>query len=419
VFGYPEQVEWSRGNKPTAQTPKALEKSKTSRYCGTDTLAEFGGAMLAEGTMKKLLWAIGLFMLSFALGTRSHAETVNRIVATVDDEPITLWDVKAFGKNPGQRGMFTPPEGMAGMSERDILEILIMNKLIGKEVETQGIKAKDSDIDSYIERIKTQGNLDDEQFAAALQSQGLTMENYRKQVAEEIERALLVNREIGSRVNVTPEDVERYYKEHAEDYSQPEQVRVRHIFLPLSPSAPAEEEKEAITQIEDIRKRALAGEDFAALADAHSRGPGAGQGGDLGYFKKGQMAKEIDEVAFSLKPGDISPPFRTAVGFHLIKVEEHMSAGQKTLDPEVTEEIKRKLYNDALRKRYERWFQEDLRFRHHIENFLTASTSRSSPVTTNATDTSSPGTESTPSESTEKQQETKSERGFFRRLLPF
>jgi parvulin-like peptidyl-prolyl isomerase len=245
------------------------------------------------------------------------------------------------------------------------------------------------------------------------------MENYRKQVAEEIERALLVNREIGSRVNVTPEDVERYYKEHAEDYSQPEQVRVRHIFLPLAPSAPAEEEREAITQIEDIRKRALAGEDFAALADAHSRGPGAGQGGDLGYFKKGQMAREIDEVAFSLKPGEISQPFRTGVGFHLIKVEEHMSAGQKTLDPEVTEEIKRKLYNDALRKRYERWFQEDLRFRHHIENFLTASASHPSPATTQATDTSSPDTESSPSTSTEKQEETKNERGFFRRLLPF
>jgi peptidyl-prolyl cis-trans isomerase SurA len=294
-----------------------------------------------------------------------------------------------------------------------------MNKLIGKEVETQGIKAKDSDIDSYIERIKMQGNLDDEQFAVALQSQGLTMENYRKQVAEEIERALLVNREIGSRVNVTPEDVERYYKEHAEDYSQPEQVRVRHIFLPLSPSAPSEEEQEVLTQIEDIRKRALAGEDFAALADAHSRGPGAGQGGDLGYFKKGQMAKEIDEVAFGLKPGDISQPFRTGAGVHLLKVEEHASAGQKKLDPETTEEIKRRLYNDALRKRYERWFQEDLRFRHHIENFLTASASHSSPAITKTTDTSSPSTEGTPSAPTEKQEETKSERGFFRRLLPF
>ncbi|MBI3300791.1 MAG: peptidylprolyl isomerase, partial [Deltaproteobacteria bacterium] len=303
----------------------------------------------------------------------AHAEVIDRIVATVDDEPITLQDLRTFGKLPGQRGLFLPQEGTAGMSDRDILEMLIMNKLIGKEVETQGLKAKEADIDNYIERIKVQSNLDDDQFKAALANQGMTMEGYRKQVAGDIERVLLVNREIGSRVNVTPQDIERYHKEHAADYAKPEQVRVRHIFLPLSPAAPADEEKEVLGQIEDIRKRALAGEDFATLADTYSQGPGAGQGGDLGYFKKGQMTKEIEDVAFALKPGEISQPFRTRVGVHLLKVEEHSQPGQQALDAETTEEIKRKLYNDALRQRYERWFQEDLRFRHHIDNFLTAS----------------------------------------------
>ena len=349
----------------------------------------------------------------------SHAEVINRIVATVDDEPITLQELRTFGKLPGQRSLFLPQEGVAGMSERDILDALIMNKLVSKEVEAQGFKAKETDIDNYIERIKAQGNLNDEQFQTALASQGLTMESYRKQVAEEIERALLINREIGSRVNVTPQDIERYYKEHDADYAQPEQVRVRHIFLPLSPAAPADEEKEVLGQIEDIRKRALAGEDFATLADTYSQGPGAGQGGDLGYFKKGQMAKEIDEVAFALKPGEISQPFRTNVGVHLLKIEEHSSAGQQTLSAEVSEEIKRKLYNEALRQRYERWFQEDLRFRHHVENFLVASSGGSSTgtlrQTTAAADDSQAG--ETPTSATAEKAEKK--KGFFRRLLPF
>jgi len=244
------------------------------------------------------------------------------------------------------------------------------------------------------------------------------MEGYRKQVAEEIERALLVNREIGSRVNVTPEDIERYYKEHAADYTQPEQVRVRHIFLPLSPAAPADEEQAVMGQIQDIRKRALAGEDFATLADTYSQGPGAGQGGDLGYFKQGQMAKEIEEVAFALKPGEISQPFRTNVGVHLLKVEEHSSAGQQTLSAEVSEGIKRKLYNEALRQRYERWFQEDLRFRHQVDNFLTASSGGSSGGTLRqpspAADSQAGETPtSAPAEKAEKK------KGFFRRLLPF
>jgi peptidyl-prolyl cis-trans isomerase SurA len=373
--------------------------------------------MLAGKDMKKTMVLLCASMLVW--GTSGQAEVLNRIVATVDDEPITLHEVRTFGKVPGQQGLFLPAEGIAGMSERDILDALIMNKLISKEVEAQGIKAKEADVDSYIERIKAQSNLDDEQFTAALANQGMTMESYREQVAEEIERALLVNREIGSRVNVTPQDIERYYKEHAEDYTRPEQVRVRHIFLPLSPAATPQQEQEVLAQIEDIRNRALAGEDFATLADTYSLGPGAGQGGDLGYFKKGQMAPEIEEVAFALKPGDISQPFRTNAGVHLLKVEEYTEAGLQKLDPETTEQIKRKLYNEALRQRYERWFQEDLRFRHHVENFLTASSGTVRREVRQAS-TSAGSQDATPSATpTAENAEEKKERGFFRRLLPF
>ncbi len=363
--------------------------------------------MVAEGVMKKLIFLLiaitWIWPWSYA-----QAEVLNRIVATVDDEPITLHEVRAFGKAPGQRAMFMPQEGAGGMSDRDILEVLIMNKLVGKEVETQGIKAKDEDIDSYIERIKTQGNLNDEQFKTALASQGITLENYRKQVADEIERALLVNREIGSRVNVTPQDVERYFKENNKDYAQAEQVRIRHIFLPLAMGG----EKELGAQAEDIHKRAVAGEDFGKLADQYSQGPGAGQGGDLGYFKKGQMSKEIEDVAFSLKPGEVSRPFRAANGLNLIKVEEHTQPGEQILDPETAEQIKRKLYNDALKQRYDRWFQEDLRFRHNIENFLIASSGSVSNKTLKKTSAANSGQAVAQAQESE-------QKGFFRKLWPF
>ena len=178
--------------------------------------------------------------------------------------------------------------------------------------------------------------------------------------------------------------------------SSDEQVHVRHIFLPLPPAASPDEEKEVLQQITDIRKRTQDGEDFATLATAHSRGPGADQGGDLGFFKKGQMAKEIDDVAFSLKPGEVSQPFRNNAGVHLIKVEERTGSTSKpvaasasapekkntsAIDPAVAEQIKQKLYNEALRQRYERWFQEDLRFRHQVENFLVADSSSATSFT--------------------------------------
>ncbi|MGH9427429.1 MAG: peptidylprolyl isomerase, partial [Terriglobia bacterium] len=336
--------------------------------------------------MKRIFLLLSVGIL--ACVAQSHAEVLNRIVATVDDEPITLHEVRNFTKGAGgQQSMMIPPEALAKMSDKEILEALIMNKLVNKEVQTQGLKAREEEINSYIERIKAQSNLTDEQMKEALAKQGFSMEGYRKQVAEEIERAMLINREIGSRVNVTPQDVERYYKEHggsggdsnsdgdgsssetrseeSATVSSDEQVHVRHIFLPLSPAASDDEEKEVLQQIADLRNRIQGGEDFATLAIAHSRGPGADQGGDLGFFKKGQMSKEIDDVAFSLKPGEVSQPFRNNAGVHLIKVEERTGATAKpaaapasekkntsAIDPAVAEQIKQKLYNEALRQRY-------------------------------------------------------------------
>ncbi len=300
--------------------------------------------------------------------TSSQAEVINRIVATVDGAPITSHEMQGFREVAGASPM-APAGGVAGMSDKEVLEALVMQKLIRKEVEKQGMKAKKADIDGYIARIQAQSNLNDEEFEAALTEQGMTMEAYRERVATEVEQAMLMSREIGSRVNVTPEDVQRYYDEHIDEYTQPAQIRIRHIFRPLSPSASEREEQETVGLVHQVRQRALGGENFGNLASQHSLGPGANSGGDLGYFERGQMPEGIEQVAFSLENGDISQPFRTNSGMHLLKVEDKRNAGLQPLET-VSEEIKNKLYNEALRDRYTRWFNEDLRFRHHVEDFL-------------------------------------------------
>lgn len=313
-----------------------------------------------------------LFAVLFAVAT-SQAETLNRIVATVDGEPLTLRELDTFSQQMGDRAAMMHPQGAAGMTQRDFLDALIMNKMIRHEVETQGLSAKAEDIDSYIQRIKDQGGLDDAQLEQALADQGMSVEAYRQQIREEIERALLVNREIGSKVNVTPQDIQRYIDTNSDEFDTPDQIRIRHIFLPLPPVAPEEEEKRVIGLIEDIHTRAVGGEDFAALATQHSLGPGAEQGGDLGFFEQGQMAYEIEDVAFSLKEGEVSQPFRTDTGVHLIKVEEIRRAGTDVSEA-TREEIRKRLYDQKLAERYRTWFQDDLRFRHHVELFLTSRT---------------------------------------------
>lgn len=309
----------------------------------------------------------------------SRAEVINRIVATVDGTPITSYEMQGFREVAGASPM-APAGGAAGMSDKEVLDALIMQKLVRKEVEKQGMKAKKADIDGYIARIQAQSNLNDEEFEAALVEQGMTMEAYRERVATEVEQAMLMSREIGSRVNVTPEDVQRYYDEHIDEYTHPAQIRIRHIFRPLSPSASEIEEQETLGLVYQVRQRALGGENFGNLASEYSLGPGAESGGDLGYFERGQMPEGIEQVAFSLENGDISQPFRTNSGMHLLKVEDKRNAGLQPLET-VSEEIKNKLYNEALRDRYARWFNEDLRFRHHVDNFLEVSEDFGSGIT--------------------------------------
>ena len=105
--------------------------------------------------MKKMLLLFSIGMLTY--GAQSHAEVLNRIVATVDDEPITLHELRNFTKGTGgQQNAMIPPDALAKMTEKDILDAIIMNKLVSKEVQTQGIKAREEEINSYVERIKAQ-----------------------------------------------------------------------------------------------------------------------------------------------------------------------------------------------------------------------------------------------------------------------
>ncbi len=314
--------------------------------------------------------SLALVFAVLAMATVAQAETLNRIVATVDGQPITLRELDTFGSQMNNRAAMMYPQGAADMTRRDFLDALLMNKMIENEVDAQGLKATAEDVDSYIERIKSQGELDDEQLAAALADQGLTIEQYRKQIAQEIEQALLMNKEVSSRISITNEAVQRYYQAHQDDYAIPDQVRIRHIFLPVSPGADPGEMLKMTTLLETLHDRANRGEDFATLALTYSLGPGADQGGDLGFFERGQMDPAIEEMAFSIPEGEISPPFETSTGVHLIKVEERDIAGVKPL-AEVQEGIRSQLYNTELSKRYRRWFQDELRFRHHIEDFLT------------------------------------------------
>jgi len=295
-------------------------------------------------------------LLPVLLPSAVRAEVTNRIVATIDGAPVTAQELRRYAKEHGIEG---EPTARA-------LDTLITDKLLEKEIKSQGIAAHDDEIDRYIQEIQTRNGMDETRFNAALAQQGMTRESYRAKVKSEIEKAQLVNREIRQRVNVSPEEIRRYYDAHLDDYAIADRVKVRDIFFVVD----ADDDETAVSHVRtkalEVRGMALDGRDFAALARQFSEGPGADKGGELGTFGRGEMDRGLEEAVFGLEPGKVSEPVRTATGFHLLRVEQRIAAGHRPLE-EVKDDIREALYNEALERRFQDWLSRDLRERHHVE----------------------------------------------------
>ena len=312
--------------------------------------------------MKKTCILLGAWLALAA--ARVGAEVVNRIVASVDGEPITLYELSEFESR--QRSLLP---SMPRLAEKDALQALITEKLVAKEIVARGIRIRDEDIDRYVDHIKQQNHLNDDQLKEALKQQGMEYTKYREQVRQEIEKVQLLNREIRGKVTVSPEEVSRYYEAHKKDYERPGSIQVRQITLQLDPNAPEPIAAAVMERMQEIRKRLVKGEDFAAVAKQVSEDPLASDGGDLGEVEPSKLLPEFEVPLSKMKPGEISEPIRGKMGVHLLKLEKRTAEGYQP-ESEVAADIKEKLYNQALEERYRRWILEDIQKHHYIETKL-------------------------------------------------
>jgi len=180
-----------------------------------------------------------------------------------------------------------------------------------------------------------------------------------------MEKSDLVEIQVRKRINVTNEDVERYYSLNQKKYVSDEKVRLRHIMFAI-PEGDKTAERAAAQKAADIRRRLAAGEDFGALAQANSEGAGAAEGGDIGWITKGSLLKEIDQVAFKLNTGEISQPVRTSAGIHIIKLEAREGGKQLAL-ADIRDKVREEVVAKALEERFQKWLKGDLRRKHRVD----------------------------------------------------
>ncbi len=318
--------------------------------------------MLKRAAQKSLF----TFLL-FLVPANLSAKLVEQLIAVVDGEPYTLTNLESYAKSKMGREFPTGDLNKINPSDRQVLEQFITDKLLESEIRESGIKVSDEDVEQYIGQIKAKNQLTDEDLKTALAREGQTLASYRASVKSELEKSEIINRQVRAKVSITDEDVERYYKANSKKYRADDRARIRHILLALPENPSPEAVQAAQAKAAELYKRIRAGEDFGQLAREFSDGAGNADGGEIGWVKRGTLISGIEEVAFEkLAVGQVSEPFRTSMGIHIVKLEAREMGSLLPLST-VAPQIKDELYKKALDERFSKWLKTDLRRKHRVD----------------------------------------------------
>lgn len=304
---------------------------------------------------------LGLLLMLLALpGGYLHAGIVNRVVATVNGDIITLHELNTSIKRltgVEVRGLRASDERKFYELRRAVLNKMINEKIAEQEIAKLEIKVSEKDIEESIEQVKRENNLTHEELLEGLKAEGITLEEYKKRIKGEIERFRLVNQEVKSKIVVTEQEVRDYYQDHREAYSQAHEVRLSRIFLGVSDMGDREQRVRARDLGAGIVQRVREGEDFSELARRHSQGPSAADGGDLGWVELSNLEHKLRERIGKLSAGECTDLMPAPSGFQIIKVVDVKTGGVKPLE-EVRDSIYSKLYKEKVEKRYAAWIEE-------------------------------------------------------------
>ncbi len=290
--------------------------------------------------------------LAFALlALATGGEVVDRVAATINGEVVTLSDLEERAGAEWLRVEKMDPGPARDEARRAALrrafDTVVAEKLLAKEAEVLQLDVTDAQVDAAIADIKTRNHFDDAQLDHALAEQGLDRKAFRVQVKRELETYQVLQYKVRNRVKLSDADVRNYYQSHPQEFGGEEELKVRHIFLPLPEGAAAAEEEKVRAQGEKVLQRLRGGEDFAAVAREVSKGPSAQEGGDIGWLRRGTIQKQLEDAAFALKDGQFSPLVRAGPGFHILKVEARRRGGGKSFQ-EAQEEIRSRLYEEQV-----------------------------------------------------------------------
>jgi len=304
--------------------------------------------------MRKSLPCLLLGFLLASPSVYGADEVIEEIIARVNNQIVTRTEyLRSQDELKKEAQQQDPVNADKIVAERgkDVLRDLIDQQLLLEKGKDLGITA-DTELIKKLDEMRKEMKLDSmEDLEKAAQSQGISFEDFKLNMRNQIITQQVIGKEVGSRMVISKEEQQRFYDEHKSEMEQPEQIQLSEILVSTEKKTPDADENKQIqaaqAKAEDLLAQIRKGASFEDIAKKNSDGPSASTGGDLGYFKRGTLAKELEDKTFAMKPGEVSDVIRTKQGFIILKVTQHHAAGIPPLN-EVEPKIQDALYMQKL-----------------------------------------------------------------------
>jgi len=316
--------------------------------------------------MRRLL-PIFLFSAFIVLPPVLSADNVvEEIIARVNNQIITLSDYQRsesqMKEEAEQQDPVNAQKIIAG-HEKDILRDLIDQQLLLEKGKDIGITGE-TELIKKLDDMRKDMKLDTmEDLEKAAEAQGVSFEDFKQNMRNQLITQQVIGKEVSQKINITKEEEQKFYDAHKDELARPEQVRLSEILVsterkgPTDISTDQQRLEAAQKKADELLKELHDGARFEDVARKSSDGPAADTGGDLGLFKRGTLAKELEDKTFAMKPGDITDVVRTKQGFVILKVTEHHEAGIpafKDAEPKVQDALYMQKLQPALREYLEK-----------------------------------------------------------------
>ena len=308
-------------------------------------------------------WRALVSALVFLLAVATvSAETVDRIVAVVNDEVITEADVARQVASILEEQVASTPTAAESLELHVmVLRNLIEQRLILQEAKKRGVTISSDDVNKRFDAMRARAD-SEEQFQRHLAESALTEEELRAKIREQLIVQQVIDAAVRSSITVTPLEVSRALGEHPEQARSGERARALHLLVRVTEDRL---EGKARALIDDLHRQLAGGADFSALATRYSEDSSASDGGRMDWVAQGELLPELDQALFSLPVGSVSEPIQTRLGFHLLKVQERRAATELPVT-EANQTVTRQLYQQKFEEAMKRWLDE-LKSRAYIQ----------------------------------------------------